>query len=106
MTRSTQYPPEIRERAVRMVFEHEPEHPSQWARIRSVSSKFGMSAETLRSWVRQVERDQGRRPGLTTSEREEMKRLEREVKELRRANEILKSASAFFAAELDRRPMR
>jgi len=106
MTRSTKYPPEIRERAVRMVFEHEPEYPSQWATIRSVSSKFGMSAETLRSWVRQVERDQGRRPGLTTSEREEMRRLEREVKELRRANEILKSASAFFAAELDRRPTR
>src|SRR5712691_659771 len=72
MTRSTKYPQEIRERAVRMVFEHEPEHPSQWATIRSVSSKFGMSAETLRSWVRQVERDQGRRPGLTTTEREEM----------------------------------
>ena len=106
MSRATRYPQEIRERAVRMVFEHEPEHPSQWATIRSVSSKFGMSAETLRSWVRQVERDQGRRPGLTTTEREEMKRLEREVKELRRANEILKSASAFFAAELDRRPMR
>jgi transposase len=102
MTRSTKYPQEIRERAVRMVFE--PEHPSQWATIRSVSSKFGMSAETLRSWVRQVERDQGRRPGLSTSEHEDMKRLEREVKELRRANEILKSASAFFAAELDRHP--
>lgn len=98
MTRSTKYPPEVRERAVRMVFEHEPEHPSQWATIRSVSSKFGMSAETLRSWVRQIERDQGRRPGLTTTEREEMKRLEREVRELRRANEILKSASAFFAS--------
>jgi transposase-like protein len=89
-----------------MVFEHEPEYPSQWATIRSVAGKFGMSAETLRSWVRQVERDQGRRPGLTTTERDEMKRLEREVKELRRANEILKSASAFFAAELDRRPTR
>ena len=106
MTTSTKYPPEVRERAVRMVFEHEPEYPSQWATIRSVSAKFGMSAETLRSWVRQVERDQGRRPGLTTTEREEMRRLQREVKELRRANEILKSASAFFAAELGRRPTR
>ena len=106
MTRSTKYPPEVRERAVRMVFEHEPEYPSQWATIRSVSDKFGMSAETLRSWIRQVERYQGRRPGLTTTEREEMRRLQREVKELRRANEILKSASAFFAAELDRRPSR
>jgi transposase-like protein len=89
-----------------MVFEHEPDHPSQWATIRSVSSKFGMSAETLRSWVRQAERDDGRRPGLTTDEREQMKQLQREVRELRRANEILKSASAFFAAELDRRPTR
>ena len=89
-----------------MVFEHEPEHPSQWATIRSVSAKFGMSAETLRAWVRQVERDHGRRPGLTTTEREQMKALERENRELRRANEILKSASAFFAAELERRPRR
>jgi transposase-like protein len=71
-----------------------------------VSSKFGMSAETLRSWVRQVERDHGRRPGLTTTEREQLKVLERENRELRRANEILKTASAFFAAELDRRPTR
>src|SRR5712691_9791750 len=84
MTRSTKYPQEIRERAVRMVFEHEPEHPSQWATIRSVSSKFGMSAETLRSWVRQVERDQGRRPGLTTTERDQLKALERENRELRK----------------------
>jgi transposase len=98
MTRSTKYPQEIRERAVRMVFE--PEHPSQWATIRSVSSKFGMSAETLRSWSARssVTGDTG------PAEHEEMKRLEREVKELRRANEILNSASAFFAAELDRHP--
>ena len=89
-----------------MVFDHESEHPSQRATIRSVSSKFGMSAETLRSWVRQVERDQGRRPGLTSTEREQLKALERENRELKRANEILKSASAFFAAELDRRPTR
>ena|SRR3990172_10495038 len=103
MTRSTRYPQEIRERAVRMVFEHEPEHPTQWVTIRF---EFGMSAETLRAWVRQVKRDRGRRPGLTTTEREQMKALERENRELRRANEILKTASAFFAAELDRRPTR
>jgi len=88
MTRSTKYPPGIRERTVRMAFEHESDHPSQWATIRSVSSKFGMSAETLRSWIRQAERDLGRRPGLTTDEREQMKQLQREVRELRRANEI------------------
>jgi transposase len=88
MTKSTRYPQEIRERAVRMVFEH----TSQWAAIRSVSAKFGMSAETLRHWVRQVERDHGRRPGLTTTEREQMKARERENRELKRANEILKSA--------------
>ena len=102
MSRATRYPPEIRERAVRMVFEQQPEHSSQWATIRSVSSKFGMSAETLRAWVRRVEVDAGQRPGITTEERERLKLLERENKELRRANEILKSASAFFAAELDR----
>ncbi len=106
MTRQTRYPQEIRERAVRMVFEQQPEHPSQWAAIRSVSTKFGMTAETLRSWVRRVEVDGGRRPGITTEEREQMKLLQRENKELRRANEILRSASAFFAAELDRRPTR
>ncbi len=89
-----------------MVFEQQPEHPSQWAAIRSVSTKFGMTAETLRSWVRRVEVDGGRRPGITTEEREQMKLLQRENKELRRANEILRSASAFFAAELDRRPTR
>jgi transposase len=83
-----------------MVFEQQPEHPSQWATIRSVSSKFGMSAETLRAWVRRVEVGAG--PGITTEERERLRLLERENKELRRANEILKSASALFAAELDR----
>ena len=102
MSRATRYPQEIRERAVRMVFERQPEHQSQWATIRSVAGKFGMSPETLRIWVRRVEVDAGHRPGITTEDRERLRVLERENKELRRANEILKSASAFFAAELDR----
>ncbi len=106
MTRQTRYPQEIRERAVRMVFEHRPEYPSEWAAIRSIADKFGMTAETLRKWVRQAERDEGLRPGLTTDERARMKDLERENKELRRANEILKSAATFFGAELDRRQRR
>jgi transposase len=89
-----------------MVFEHRDEHPSQWAAISSIAAKFGMTPETLRKWVRRAEVDGGRRPGLTTSEREQMKTLERENRELRRANEILKSASAFFAAELDRTAKR
>jgi len=88
-----------------MVFEHESEHGSQWATIISIASKIGCTSETLRSWVRQAERDQGRRPGLTSGERERLKELERENRELRRTNEILRKASAFFAqAELDRRP--
>ena len=104
MGKQTRYAPEVRERAVRMVQEHEREYPSQWAAITSIASKIGCTAETLRSWVRQVERDEGRRPGLTTTEQERLKALERENKELRRANEILRKASAFFAqAELDRR---
>ena len=86
------------------MFEHQDEHPSQWAAITSIAHKFGMSAETLRKWVRRAEADDGLRPGLTSDERERLKKLEREDRELRRANEILKSASAFFAAELDRRP--
>jgi transposase len=106
MTRNGRYPQEVRERAVRMVLQHQEEHPSQWAAITSIASKFGMSSETLRLWVRRAEVDEGSRPGLTSTEREQMRALERENRELRRANEILKSASAFFAAELDRRPKR
>jgi transposase len=99
------FPPEMRERAVRLVFEQQPEYPSQWAAIVSVAEKMGCSAEALRKWVRQSEHDTGQRPGVTTSERERMKELERENRELKRANEILRKASAYFAqAELDRRP--
>ncbi len=88
-----------------MVLEHQDEHASQWAAIGSIAAKIGCTAETLRKWVRQTERDQGQRPGLTTEERERLKQLERENRELRRANEILRKASAYFAqAELDRRP--
>ena len=88
-----------------MVLEYQEEHDSQWAAIVSIAEKIGCSAETLRHWVRQAERDQGRRPGLTTDERQRLRQLERENVELRRANEILKKASAYFAqAELDRRP--
>ena len=93
-------------RAVLMVFDHEAEYDSQWAAIRSISEKVGCSSETLRNWVRQTERDRGRRPGLTSQQLEELKELRRENLELRRANEILKSAAAFFGAELDRRPRR
>lgn len=94
---------EVRERAVRLVREHQGEYPTQWAAIRSIAEKIGCSAETLRSWVRRAERDAGGRPGLTTDERERLKALERENRELKRANEILRKASAFFAAaELDR----
>jgi transposase len=89
-----------------MVFEHQDEYDSQWAAIRSIAEKFGMSSETLRKYVRRVETDEGHRPGLTADERTHLKELEREVRELRRANEILKAAAAFFGAELDRRPKR
>jgi len=89
---------------VRLVLEHQDEHDSQWAAIGSIAEKIGCTSETLRKWVRQAERDQGVKPGLTTDERERLKTLERENKELRRTNEILRKASAFFAqAELDRR---
>ena len=105
MGRQKSYPVEMRERAVRLVFEQQGNHESQWAAMVSVAEKLGCTAETLRKWVRQTERDSGQRPGLTTSERERMKELEREVRELKGANEILRKASAYFAqAELDRRP--
>jgi len=107
MARPSRYSPEVRERAVRMVFECERDHSSQWAAILSIAQKIGCTPETLRTWVRRVEIDTGRRNGLTSDARARMQELEREVRELRRANEILRKASAFFAqAELDRRPKR
>jgi transposase len=107
MSSSNRYAPEVRERAVRLVFEHRDEYESEWAAITSIASKFGCSTETLRNWVRRAERDSGQRAGVTTTQQEELKELRREVKELRRANEILRKASAYFAqAELDRRPRR
>jgi transposase len=98
------YPPEVRERAVRMVFDHQGEYSSQWKAIESIAAKLSINHETLRIWVRRAETDAGERPGLTTDERARMKELEKENFELRRANEILKAASAFFARELDPRP--
>ena len=105
MARTSRYSQEVRERAVRMVFEHRGGYDSEWEAIGSIAEKIGCSSETLRKWVRQTEVDTGRRGGLTSDERARVKELEREVRELRRANEILKKASAYFAqAELDRRP--
>lgn len=101
MARASKYSPEVRERAVKMVSEQRRDHPSECSAITSVSSKFGMTAETLRSWVRRAQIDSGLRDGVTSEEREKMFLLERENKELRRANEILKAASVFFATELD-----
>ena len=105
MAKMKKYSPEVRERAVRLVFEHQEEYASQWAAISSISEKIGCTPQTLRTWILQAERDAGRRPGLSTDERARLKELERENRELRRANEILRKASAYFAAaELDRRP--
>jgi transposase len=104
MGKRIRYAPEVRERAIRMVFEHQGEYESPWATLCSIASKVGCTPETLRKWVRQAEIDEGRKNGLTSDERAHMKALEREVKELREVNEILRKASAYFAqAELDRR---
>ena len=105
MARRSKFSQEVRERAVRMVVEHRGQYGSQWEAITSIAEKIGCSAEALRKWVRQAEIDAGHRGGLTSDERKRMGDLEREVRELRRANEILRKASAYFAqAELDRRP--
>jgi len=104
MRKSPKFSPEVADRAVRMVFDAKDQYPSPWAAIESIAGKIGCTAETLRNWVRQAERDQGLRSGPTSDERERIKALEREVRELRQANEILRKASAYFAlAELDRR---
>ena len=103
MTRSNRYPAEVRERAVRLVREHREQYTAEWASITSIASKCGMTPETLRKWIRRAQVDSGVRQGVTSDERERLRELERENKELRRANEILKAASAFFARELDPR---
>ena len=104
MNKTERFSPEVRQRAVRMVLEHRGQHPSLWAAIQSIAPKIGCTSQTLNTWVRQHERDTGLREGLTTADRERLKALERENRELRQANEILRKASAYFAqAELDRR---
>ena len=105
MPQQKRYSSEVRERAVRLVGQQLAKYDTEWAAIRSIAKKFGCTPETLRSWVRQSERDSGQRPGQTTADRERIKELERENRELARANEILRKAAAFFAqAEFDRRP--
>ena len=104
MNKSNKYSPEVRERSVRMVEEHRGEYPSLWAAVESIAPKIGCAPQTLLEWVKRAEVDAGTRPGTTTAEMQRIKELEREVKELRRANDILRTASAFFAqAELDRK---
>ena len=103
MNTQKRYPPEVRERAVRLVLEHQENYDSQWAALTSIADKIGCTAETLRKWVRRTEVDPGKRAGLTSAERDRLRELARENRELKRANEILRKASAFFAqAELDR----
>ena len=97
MNKHKRYPPEVRERAVRLVLEHQENYDSQWAALTSIAGKIGCTVETLRKWVRRAEVDQGKRAGLTGAERERLRQLERENRELKRANEILCKASAFFA---------
>src|SRR3990170_1667217 len=104
--RPGKYPDVVRRQAVRLVVDHRGEYESEWAAITAIGAKWGMTAETLRKWVRQAEIDEGKRPGVTSEESERVRRLERENRELRRANEILKAAAAFFGAELDRLPKR
>lgn len=104
MTRRGKYPTEVRDRAIRLVQQHRSDYPSEWAAISSIAGKCGMTAETLRKWVKQAGVDAGESAGITSDERERLRELERENRELRRANEILKAASAFFARELDPRP--
>lgn len=106
MGKINRYAPEVRDRAIRMVTDHRGEYPSQWAAIQSVSQKLGMTPETLRAWVRRAEIDNGKRDGVTTAEAARVKALEKEVRELRRANEILKDASIFFATELNGQPRK
>ena len=106
MSGSTRYSPELRERAVRMVLDNRPDYPSEWACLSAISKLFGMSPETLRTWVRKTQVDTGSRPGITSDERAQLRQLQREVKDLRRANAILKDASIFFATELDGKTKR